>query len=62
MTAGVTHDDYSVVLVKAKLVLTVLLLLLLPPPPLQAVMVEKNRPSEVPGGMGAGGMPGGMTI
>jgi hypothetical protein len=25
-------------------------------------MVEKNRPSEVPGGMGAGGMPGGMTI
>jgi hypothetical protein len=29
---------------------------------LQAVMVEKNRPSEVPGGMGAGGMPGGMTI
>jgi len=28
----------------------------------QAVMVEKNRPSNVPGGMGAGGMPSGMTI
>ncbi len=28
---------------------------------LQAVMVEKNKP-EVPGGMGAGGMPSGMTI
>jgi hypothetical protein len=50
---------------KAGVVLTVLLLPL--PNPLlllllQAVMVEKNRPSEVPGGMGAGGMPGGMTI
>jgi chaperonin GroL len=28
----------------------------------QAVMVEKHRPSDVPGGMGAGGMPAGMTI
>lgn len=28
----------------------------------QAVMVEKNKPAEVPGGMGAGGMPSGMTI
>jgi chaperonin GroL len=28
----------------------------------QAVMVEKTRPSNVPGGMGAGGMPSGMTI
>jgi hypothetical protein len=44
-------------------VLTVLLLPLSSPLLLlQAVMVEKNRPSEIPGGMGAGGMPGGMTI
>ena len=28
----------------------------------QAVMVERNRPTNVPGGMGAGGMPSGMTI
>ncbi len=28
----------------------------------QAVMVEKNKPSEVPGGMTAGGMPAGMTL
>jgi hypothetical protein len=27
----------------------------------QAVMVEKNKP-QVPGGMGAAGMPSGMTI
>lgn len=38
-------------------VLTGVLLLLL-----QAVMVEKNKPSDIPGGMGAGGMPSGMTI
>jgi len=28
----------------------------------QAVMVEKYKPDSVPGGMGAGGMPSGMTI
>jgi chaperonin GroL len=28
----------------------------------QAVMVERSRPTDVPGGMGAGGMPAGMTI
>ncbi|KAG2452268.1 hypothetical protein HYH02_003292 [Chlamydomonas schloesseri] len=28
----------------------------------QAVMVERNKPSEVPGGMTASGMPAGMTI
>jgi len=28
----------------------------------QAVMVEKNKPREVPGGMSAAGMPSGMTI
>lgn len=28
----------------------------------QAVMVERNKPDAVPGGMGAGGMPAGMTL
>jgi hypothetical protein len=28
----------------------------------QAVMVEKNKPAVTPGGMGAGGMPSGMTL
>eukprot|EP00879_Flechtneria_rotunda_P000382 GHRR01000474.1.p1 GENE.GHRR01000474.1~~GHRR01000474.1.p1 ORF type:complete len:632 (+),score=230.36 GHRR01000474.1:158-1897(+) len=28
----------------------------------QAVMVEKNKPAEIPGGMAAGGMPSGMTL
>jgi len=28
----------------------------------QAVMVERNKPAEAPGGMGAAGMPAGMTI
>lgn len=28
----------------------------------QAVMVEKTKPSDVPGGMTASGMPAGMTI
>ncbi len=28
----------------------------------QAVMVEKSKPSDVPGGMTASGMPSGMTI
>jgi len=28
----------------------------------QAVMVEKHRPDSIPGGMGAGGMPTGLTV
>lgn len=28
----------------------------------QAVMVEKNKPKDVPGGMSAAGMPAGMTV
>jgi hypothetical protein len=28
----------------------------------QAVMVEKYKPEVTPGGMGAGGMPSGMTL
>jgi chaperonin GroEL (HSP60 family) len=28
----------------------------------QAVMVERNKPTEIPGGMSPAGMPSGMTI